>query len=118
LFPKRMDDLPLPAFDKMNILQKLVKIGSLLLLWAMHGCAIVSILIILFTQQWNLFWWFGMGACSVIALAAIGFIEQRYLTASYPIMVVYAGIGLEWLMVWASTRGMLLSAPNARSNQP
>jgi 4-amino-4-deoxy-L-arabinose transferase-like glycosyltransferase len=113
LFPKRIDDLPLPVFDKMNILQKLVKIGSLLLLWTMHGCAIVSFFMILTTKQWNLFWWFGMGACSVIALAAIGFIEQRYLTASYPITVVYACIGLDHWIAWASARRLFRRIPSA-----
>jgi hypothetical protein len=90
LFPKRIDDLPLPARSAMNTGQKLVKMGSLLMLWVVHLGALIGLYLAVIRYGWNMLWWAGVGASSILVLSFIGFIEQRYLTASYPITLMFA----------------------------
>ena len=90
LFPKRIDDLPLPARSSMNIGQIVVKMGSLLLLWTVHLGAIFGLFLAVMRFGWSMLWWAGVGASSIVVLSFIGFIEQRYLTASYPISLIFA----------------------------
>jgi 4-amino-4-deoxy-L-arabinose transferase-like glycosyltransferase len=90
LFPKRIDDLPLPAVDQMNILQKIIKAGSWLALLCVNGFGVLGWLLALRRYGWVALWWSGLGAAPIVVLSAIGFIEQRYLTAVYPVMAVFA----------------------------
>ena len=94
LFPSRIDDLPLPAVDQMNVLQKLVKAGSLLLLWMVNALAILGWFLAITKFKWRALWWSGLGVSHVVVLGWIGFIEQRYLTAAYPVLVVFAAYAI------------------------
>lgn len=99
LFPSRIDDLPLPAVDQMNVLQKLVKAGSLLLLWMVNALAILGWFLAIAKFKWRALWWSGLGVSHVVVLGWIGFIEQRYLTAAYPVLVVFAAYAIYALWV-------------------
>ncbi|MEN9639428.1 MAG: hypothetical protein RLZZ262_1296 [Bacteroidota bacterium] len=99
LFPGRIDDLPLPAVEQMNVLQKLVKAGSLLLLWMVNALAIFGWFLAIAKFKWSALWWSGLGVSHVVVLGWIGFIEQRYLTAAYPVLVVFAAYAIYTLWV-------------------
>jgi hypothetical protein len=90
LFPSRLDDLPLPAVHNMNMLQKLVKAASYLLLLAMHTLACVAMLYFIFKRKWLWFVWGLLPFAFIVVLSYLGFIEQRYLTAAYPFMTMLA----------------------------
>jgi hypothetical protein len=101
LIPGRLDDLPLPASDKMNLFQKAVKGGYFLLLifinvFGMIGCFLalkkktllplipLSLLIVL---------------CPVM-----GLIEQRYLVPVYSFFVVFSAYVLEKIFLFFSRK--------------
>ncbi len=90
LFPSRLDDLPLPAVHDMNILQKLAKAASYILLLVIHALASIAMLYFLIRRKWLWFIWGLLPFAFVIALGYLGFIEQRYLTAAYPFMTMLA----------------------------
>jgi hypothetical protein len=90
LFPSRLDDLPLPAVHDMNILQKLAKAASYILLLVIHALACIAMLYFLIKRKWLWFIWGLLPFAFIVVLGYIGFIEQRYLTAAYPFMTMLA----------------------------
>jgi Dolichyl-phosphate-mannose-protein mannosyltransferase len=100
VFPSRIDDLPLPPRDQMNTMQLLMKIGSLVLLWFVHAMAIVGIGVACWRFGFRALLWAGVGGSSIVVLGFLGFIEQRYLTTSYPISIVFAALGCSAVVDW------------------
>lgn len=90
MFPNRLDDLPLPASSDMNILQKASKAGSFLLLLIVNALALLSAVYFLIRKNFMLLAWSSFGFAFIFILGFIGFIEQRYLTPSFPLMCVMA----------------------------
>lgn len=90
LFPNRLDDLPLPAVQSMNILQKGAKAASYFLLLGLHALAGIAMLYFLFKKKWKWFVWGLLPFAFVVVLGYLGYIEQRYLTVAYPFMVMLA----------------------------
>jgi hypothetical protein len=91
LFPLRLDNTPGPAFDKMNVFQKLFKIGYYVLLLFVNTLGILSILYAIVKRDKTLIVWLLMPVTMVVVLAGImGFIEQRYLVPVYPLFLVSA----------------------------
>lgn len=91
LFPSRIDDLPFPAYTKMNMMQKAIKLWS----WFLLVLVNVFVLIALVYWVWNRKPVFLLWACIpmglVIIHAYIGFVEQRYLSSSYPFFLLLIG---------------------------
>jgi hypothetical protein len=97
LFPGRIDDIPFPSMDKMNLVQKGIKAWSLVSLWLIHALAILVGLIWLFKKEWSLFLWFALPMSFIAALSYLGYIEQRYLATSYPFFIlILAGAIGKW----------------------
>jgi hypothetical protein len=88
MFPSRIDDLPLPAVSEMNILQKLAKAGSYVLLLFVSACSILSLLWFTWKRNWLAVLWALLPFSFIIILGYLGFIEQRYLATAYPFMVM------------------------------
>jgi hypothetical protein len=88
LFPAKLDDLPLPALSSMNAIQKIAKGSSLILLWMISALSLFGFLYALF--NWKIHWllWSFIPFSLVAVQSYLGFIEQRFLSVSYPFMVV------------------------------
>lgn len=115
LFPSRIDDLPLPSVDRMNAAQKIMKAGSWLALLSVNVFGIFGWLLALRRYGWSALWWSGLGAAPVVVLSAIGFIEQRYLTAAYPVLVVFAAFGLHQLVKIFQSKAKATDLSEAKS---
>jgi hypothetical protein len=87
LFPSRIDDLPLPARQQMNIVQFGVKAWSQIILWLVSACSIISVLVFLLFRRWDLLYWSGLAFSFVVVLSVLGYIEQRYLATAYPFLI-------------------------------
>lgn len=92
LFPRKIDDLPFPAFSSMSILQKIVKGWSLIFLWFISAMSLSGFLYCLFTRKFLQLLWLLIPFSLIFAQSFLGFIEQRFLATSYPFMVVICAI--------------------------
>jgi len=91
LFPKRIDDLPFPAFSEMNILQKIIKAGSYAAIPLLSLLSILASIVWVAQRKWNYSLWMCLPMGLVLMHSMIGFVEQRYLASSYPFFLVLAG---------------------------
>jgi 4-amino-4-deoxy-L-arabinose transferase-like glycosyltransferase len=87
-FPARIDDIPFPAANRMNILQKAIKAWSLVSLWLIHLAGFISILIFCIKKNWGVVLFAFLPLSFTLALGWMGFIEQRYLATSFPFFIV------------------------------
>ncbi len=93
VFPSRLDNMPGPAFDKMNVMQKIIKLGYFALLLIINFFAFLATVWFLFKRNWKAFFFALIPWSFVVILAIVlGFIEQRYLVPTYPFFLVL-GIG-------------------------
>jgi hypothetical protein len=88
LFPGRIDDIPFPAMDKMNFLQKGIKAWSLVSLWLVHACALLVLLWWILKREKTKLLWALLPFSFILALSYLGYIEQRYLATSYPFFIL------------------------------
>lgn len=86
LFPPRLDDLPFPSLDKMNIIQKIVKGGYYVLLLLVNFIGLIGCFLALRKRIF----------LSVIPLTFVfvltfifGYVEQRYLVPAYCFLVIF-----------------------------
>lgn len=87
LFPSRIDDLPFPAYSEMNMAQKIIKIGSWLALPLLSALCLLATLVWIVQRKWNYLLWMCLPLGLVAVHSWIGFVEQRYLAASYPFFI-------------------------------
>jgi hypothetical protein len=92
IFPKKIDDLPFPAYNSMGILQKIAKGWSLIFLWFISAMSLSAFLYCLFTCKFLKLLWLLIPFSLIFAQSFLGFIEQRFLATSYPFMVVICAI--------------------------
>lgn len=88
LFPKRIDDLPFPAFHEMNAAQKLIKVASWLALPMLSIASLMAIFYWTLKRRWSYLLWMCIPMGMVCMHASIGFVEQRYLATSYPFFIM------------------------------
>jgi hypothetical protein len=88
LFPWRIDDLPFPAMNEMNVIQKGIKAWSLVFLWSISALSLLALVFHAFRKDWGILLWAGIPWSLTAALSVLGFIEQRFLATSYPFMVM------------------------------
>jgi hypothetical protein len=88
LFPNRIDDIPFPSRENMNILQLGIKSWSLVSLWLVNALAIGLAIFWLLKRNWRLVIWSSVPFVFVIALCYLGYIEQRYLATSFPFFLL------------------------------
>lgn len=101
LFPKRLDDLPLPGFDKMNIFQKAVKIFYYLMLLAINLLGCIGCIIVLRKKIWLPL----IPIALLITLAPVmGLIEQRYLVPVYGYFVIMTAVVIDSLYQYLQLR--------------
>jgi len=92
LFPNRIDDIPFPAMNKMNLLQKGIKVWSLISLWLVHAGALLVAIWWLIKRDLDRLLWATLPLSFIIVLSYLGYIEQRYLATSYPFfLLILAG---------------------------
>jgi hypothetical protein len=94
LLPKRLEDFPAPALSNMNLFEKLFKAFYYLLLLYITTIGFISAVYELFKR--NLFALIPLTMILLIG-AALGFVEQRYLSPAYPFLTVFACLPLIWL---------------------
>jgi hypothetical protein len=89
VFPLRLDNTPGPAFEKMNPLQKLVKLGYYgLLLWV-NLLGVAAVIVALLKGNRAMIVWSLMPISLIVILAGMmGYIEQRYLVPVYPLFLI------------------------------
>jgi hypothetical protein len=101
IFPKRIDNLPGPPLAKMNILQKAVKGVSLIALLGINVLGLLGLLLVLWRRHFKLLAWALVPWTFILALSSLlGFIEQRYLTPSYPFMLLFAVYFILFIGQW------------------
>jgi hypothetical protein len=88
LFPKRIDDLPFPPMSEMNLLQKGIKLWSLVSLWLVNALACIIAVWWLYKKQWSWLVWCILPMFFPAGLIYFGFIEQRYLATSFPFFLL------------------------------
>ena len=88
LFPTRIDDLPFPAFQEMNIGQKIIKVCSLAALPLLSALSLIALAVWLIRRKWAYVVWMCLPLGLVLAHSYIGFVEQRYLAGSYPFFLL------------------------------
>ncbi len=89
VFPSRLDNMPGPAFDKMNVMQKAIKSGYFALLLIVNFFGLIATLWFLYKRNWKAFFFALIPWSFVMVLAVVlGFIEQRYLVPTYPFFLV------------------------------
>jgi hypothetical protein len=97
LFPGRIDDIPFPAVDKMNLLQKGIKAWSLISLWLLHALALLVAAWWLIQKRRELLLWALLPFSFIAVLSYLGYIEQRYLATSFPFFILMiAGAFAKW----------------------
>jgi hypothetical protein len=97
LFPGRIDDIPFPSVDKMNLVQKGIKAWSLVSLWLVHVLALLIAAWWLFKKRRELLLWAFLPFSFIAALSYLGYIEQRYLATSFPFFILLiAGAFAQW----------------------
>jgi hypothetical protein len=88
LFPTRIDDLPFPAFQQMNIAQKIIKVCSLVALPVLSALSLCALVFWLIRRKWAYVLWMCLPLGLVLVHSYIGFVEQRYLATSYPFFLM------------------------------
>jgi hypothetical protein len=88
LFPKRIDDLPFPPLARMNLLQKIIKSGSLIAIPLLSLFTLSAILFWIYRRRWVYLLWMCLPMGLVVVHSYIGFVEQRYLATSYPLFIL------------------------------
>ena len=97
LFPGRIDDIPFPSVDKMNLVQKGIKTWSLLSLWLVHALAMFVAAWWLIRMRRELLLWAFLPFSFIAVLSYLGYIEQRYLATSFPFFILMiAGAFAQW----------------------
>ena len=97
LFPGRIDDIPFPAVDKMNFLQKGIKAWSLVSLWILHALALLVAAWWLIQRRREFLLWALLPFSFIAVLSYLGYIEQRYLATSFPFFILMiAGAFAQW----------------------
>jgi hypothetical protein len=97
LFPGRIDDIPFPSVDKMNLIQKGIKAWSLVSLWLVHAMALLVSAWWLFRMRRELLLWAFLPVSFIAVLSYLGYIEQRYLATSFPFFILMiAGAYAQW----------------------
>jgi hypothetical protein len=87
IIPSRLDDLPFPSLNKMNIFQKLLKASYFLLLIFINVVGLLVCLFELFIRKnkWAIF-----PLVLIFFLGVVfGYVEQRYLVPVYPFFVIF-----------------------------
>jgi hypothetical protein len=93
LFPKRIDDLPFPSWSDMNTAQKAIKAVSYISIPVLSMASILAIFIWIVRRNLRYLLWMCLPMGLVVMHSAIGFVEQRYLAASYPFfLMLVAGL--------------------------
>jgi hypothetical protein len=88
LFPHRIDDLPFPPLVDMNLAHKIIKAGSLLLIPLLSVLSLIAIVAWFIRRQWKYLLWMCLPMGLVLVHSYIGFVEQRYLATSYPLLLM------------------------------
>jgi hypothetical protein len=97
LFPGRIDDIPFPSVDKMNLVQKGIKAWSLVALWLVHALAMLVAAWWLIRKRSELLLWAFLPFSFIAVLSYLGYIEQRYLATSFPFFILMiAGAFAQW----------------------
>jgi lysylphosphatidylglycerol synthetase-like protein (DUF2156 family) len=110
LFPGRIDDIPFPPKDEMNIIQKAIKVWALISLWLIHAMAILALIWFVKKKSKSVLLWVSLPVCFAAALSYMGYIEQRYLVTSFPFFIlIVAGAISQWMM---TTKSPLSSTDN------
>ena len=91
LFPKTIDNLPLPSFDKMNWIEVSFKVFAYVVLILINLLAVVGSLYFLVSKKSGVFIIIVIPWAVFFTLAIwLGWIEQRYFTPIYPFFLVIA----------------------------
>ncbi len=89
VFPDRLDNMPGPAFQEMNFIQKVFKMGYYLLLLLVGFFGVIYSFFLLIKRRWLQLSFAAIPWAFIILLAMyFGFIEQRYLVPVYPFFLV------------------------------
>jgi hypothetical protein len=88
LFPTRIDDLPFPALQEMNFVQKIIKAGSLIALPLLSTLSLIALAVWTIRRKWEYAVWMCLPMGLVLVHSYIGFVEQRYLATSYPFFLM------------------------------
>jgi hypothetical protein len=83
LFPKRLDDFPLPKRSEGKWYLQLVKGGNFLLMLAIHAALFIALFGFLFKRMGEALIWLSIGLLPVAVLSSLGWVEQRYLASSH-----------------------------------
>jgi hypothetical protein len=98
LFPNRIDDIPFPSREYMNVFQFSIKSWSLVSLWIVHALALCIAIIWLLQGKLDLLLWAALPFIFVLTLSYLGYIEQRYLATSFPFfLLMIAGAVAQWI---------------------
>lgn len=91
VFPNRLDNIPGPSFDKMNLLQKIIKLGYFALLLLVNAIGVLALFYAIITRNRIMISWSLLPVSLIVMLAGyMGYIEQRYLVPVYPLFLVMA----------------------------
>lgn len=89
VLPMQVDNLPLPALHKMNILEKGAKIFYLLLFSLVALVGLLVVIQDLFFTKSSYRWWWCIPLSILLTLSLIlGFVEQRYFVPIYPFLLI------------------------------
>ena len=95
IFPQRLDDLPFPKKENMNLVQFAIKGGYLVLLNLVSALGLLGMLLS-FKSTWYISL-FPIMYCIAIG-GILGFLEQRYLVSIYPFFCLFAAKSLSLSM--------------------
>jgi len=97
MFPKRLDNIPGPALDQMNVMQKVVKLLSYFLFLAVNAIALVASVIWCWKIKSNS--WFVLLPLVLVGILAayLGFIEQRYFAPIHALFIVVDVVVIHYL---------------------
>jgi len=105
MYPKRLDDVPLPPLHKMNILHKAVKGGGYLHFMLINFFGVLAMIFFWWKRNLLLMAWSSAIIIPVLFLSFIGFIEQRYSATAFPILTVFvSGFILYWIEYFEKRR--------------
>jgi hypothetical protein len=97
MFPKRIDNIPGPALEQMNIIQKGVKLSAYLLFILVNVIAVLGTLIWVVRIKENR-WFLALPWILVFVLAGyLGFIEQRYFAPIHALFIILDVVVIHYL---------------------
>ena len=97
MFPKRIDNIPGPALDQMNLVQKLVKLSAYLLFIVVNIVAVIGSIIWMVRMKSNR-WFIALPWSLVFVLGAyLGFIEQRYFAPIHALFIILDVVVIHYL---------------------